>query len=536
MFKKLLPTFLFIIFLTSCASPTTSLPVPTPSPSPTPEIESPDWWRTAVFYEIFVRSFYDSNGDGIGDFNGITQKLDYLQSLGITAIWLMPIHPSPSYHGYDVIDYYDVNPEYGTLDDFKRFLNEAHKRDIRVIIDLLINHTSREHEWFKQANSDINSSYRDYYVWQDEKGVGNWSKGQQGYYYSHFGSHMPDLNYNNPKVTEEMLNITNFWLNDIGIDGFRIDAVKYLIEEDGKIENTEATHQWLRGFYLAYKEQDPQAYTIGEVFDAGPFLVKSYSGDELDHLFNFELAYGIIDSVRYGNNSGIKNAIKIAKVGMPDFNFGTFLTNHDQNRVMSTFEGDVDKAKLASFLMFTLPGTPYIYYGEEIGMHGVKPDEDIRLPMQWTDEAFAGFSIVQPWRDPYTSNPNFDYAQINVKNQSGDATSLLEHYRSLIQIRKDNPALQTGTVILLDAKNAGIHAILVSDSNETFLILANLKNEAISEYRIDLKDVELEESSYKVETVYGEHQATMLERSAESFIYKPFETLNPYAMYILKLK
>jgi glycosidase len=534
MYKKILFLLTVILLISSCASPTPIVDSATPTLS-TPEIESFDWWRTAIFYEIFVRSFYDSDNDGIGDFNGITQKLDYLEALGITAIWLMPIHPSPSYHGYDVINYYAVNTEYGTMDDFKKLLNEVHKRDMHLIIDLVINHTSSEHPWFKDANANVNSDYRDFYLWQNETGVGNWHQGQNGYYYGYFWGGMPDLNYTNPDVTTAILDITDYWLNDIGIDGFRIDAVKHLIEEDGKVENTPATHEWLKEFFTAYKTQNPQAYTIGEVFGAGSSVINLYTGDELDHIFNFEMSNGFVNSTNGGGNSGIVSAVKFAQQDMPDFNFATFLTNHDQNRVMSVFNGDINKAKVASFLMFTSSGTPFIYYGEEIGMQGKKPDEDIRLPMQWSDDEFAGFSTVQPWRNP-DSDTQSGYAQVNVGNQIGDSTSLLEHYRQLIQLRKTYSTLQTGDTILLDADNSGIYASLQQDANGTFLILVNLTDEKISDYAINLNDANLVESIISLETVFGENQAQSPERSAESFNpYKPFESLSPYAMFVIKI-
>ena len=533
MSKKIFFTLIAILLISSCASPAGTV-VPVSPTAPTSENESFDWWRTAIFYEIFVRSFYDSDKDGIGDFNGITQKLDYLESLGITAIWLMPIHPSPSYHGYDVINYYAVNTEYGTMDDFKNLLNEAHKRDIRIIIDLVINHTSSEHPWFKDANANPDSLYRDFYIWANEEGAGNWHQGQNGYYYGYFWGGMPDLNYNNQNVTQAILNITDFWLNEVGIDGFRIDAVKHLIEEDGKVENTPATHEWLKEFYTAYKAQNPQAYTIGEVFGAGSSVVNLYTGDELDHIFNFEMSSGFVNSTNGGGNSGIVSAIKFAQQDMPDFNFATFLTNHDQNRVMSVFNGNIDKAKVASFLMLTSPGTPYIYYGEEIGMQGRKPDEDIRLPMQWNSDKFAGFSTTTPWRNP-DSDAKSGYAQVNVELQTDDSTSLLEHYRTLIQLRKTYSALQTGDITLLDTGNSGIYAVLRSDANGTFLILVNLTDEEIFDYAIDPNDAELAESILNVETVFGENQANPLERSGEAFIYQPFEKLNPYAMFVIKI-
>jgi glycosidase len=214
MLKRILSTLLFLSFLSACV-PATPEPAPTPTASEvsTPEQQQPapkNWWQTAVFYEIFVRSYYDTDGNGIGDFNGITQKLDYIQSLGVNAIWLMPIHPSPSYHGYDVTNYYNVNHDYGTMADFKNLLNEAHKRDIHIIIDLVLNHTSSQHPWFKEANSGPNSQYRNYYVWSDTSKGGNWHEGNQGYYFGLFCGCMPDLNYNNPQVTTDMLKVTDF--------------------------------------------------------------------------------------------------------------------------------------------------------------------------------------------------------------------------------------------------------------------------------------------------------------------------------------
>lgn len=525
MLKRIVSTLLLFFLISACGS------IPPAADSVSQSASTPkDWWRSAVFYEIFVRSFYDTNNDGIGEFNGITQKLDYLDSLGITAIWLMPIHPSPSYHGYDVTDYYAVNPEYGSMDDFNNLLDEAHKRGIRIIIDLVLNHTSSEHPWFIEAKSDPNSRYRNYYVWEEKDKGNGWHQGDHGYYFGLFWEGMPDLNYNNPAVTEDMLKVTDYWLNEIGVDGFRVDAVKHLIEANGKTENTPETHEWLEGFYKAYKTENPQAYTVGEVFNAGSSVVKSYTGDELDQIFNFEISSGIVNSVSGGANSGVNSAVKFALMDTPEFNFATFLTNHDQNRVMSVFRGNVDMAKVAAFLMLTFPGTPFIYYGEEIGMQGQKPDEDIRLPMQWDASEFAGFSIAEPWRTPHN-----DYAKVNVAAQTGDPASLLEHYRALIELRKDNLALQTGNITLLDAGNSGIFASLRSDVREIFLVLANLTGMEISEYGINLDGTALAESAFGVETVSEAEQARGRERGGQAVAYKPFESLSPFAMYVLKV-
>jgi glycosidase len=258
MLKRIFPTLLLCLYLISCAS-LSPMAVPAPSASATSAPEPVSWYRDAVFYEIFVRSFKDSNKDGIGDFNGIVQKMDYLESLGVNALWLMPIFPSPSYHGYDVTDYYDVNPQYGSMEDFKNLLDEAHKRDIRVVIDLVINHTSSQHPWFEEANSSPQSVYRDFYIWSPEPKSNLWHQGKDAFYYGYFWEGMPDLNFNNPAVTSEIFKVLSFWLKDVGVDGFRVDAAKHLIEDGDKVENTPATHEWFKGFYTYYKDNSPDA-------------------------------------------------------------------------------------------------------------------------------------------------------------------------------------------------------------------------------------------------------------------------------------
>lgn len=534
MLKRILTCFFILFILTACVpAALTPAPVSTVSSAPQPASEAIQlpWWRESVFYEIFVRSFYDSDGNGIGDFNGITQKLDYLQELGIDAIWLMPIHPSPSYHGYDVINYYAVNSEYGTLEDFKRLLEEAHRRDIRIIIDLVLNHTSSQHPWFKDANVSPDSKYRNYYVWSDQGGS-NWYQGQNGYYFGLFCDCMPDLNYNNPDVTADMLKVTDYWLNDIGVDGFRVDAAKHLIE-DGEIrENTPATHEWYKEFYPAYKAQDPAAYTVGEVFNAGSSMVKSYSGNQLDQVFNFEMSSGFVNSVNGGANSGITSVIKFALQDMPDFNFATFLTNHDQNRAMSVFNGEVGKARAAATLLLTSPGTPFIYYGEEIGMQGRKPDEDIRLPMQWGSEANAGFTTGWPWRAPAT-----DYQQVNVAAQNGDPASLLNHYRELIRLRTENQALSNGEITLVATGNSGVYAALRSSADQKVLVIVNLKGTPVSDYQLSLNENLLSDGTVSLRSLFGTTDATPLTILDGKFSeYKPIHELRPYQSCIFQLE
>jgi glycosidase len=512
------------IFRPASGSPYTKTPV-------NAENGNPAWCRDAVFYEIFVRSFYDTNADGIGDFNGITAKLDYLQSLGITAIWLMPIHPSPSYHGYDVTDYYAVNPDYGTMDDFKRLLDEAHQRKMRVIIDFVINHTSDQHPWFVEANADPNSPYRDWYVWSDSQPSGYWHPGKTGYYYGYFWGGMPDLNYRNPAVTAEIEKITAYWLKDIGVDGFRVDAAKHLIEDGDKLENTPATHEWFKSFYSFYKSQKADAYVIGEVYGAGATVAKSYQ-KQLDQIFSFEMAAGILNSASGEANSAINSAIKFTNAGLPTGDFASFITNHDQDRAMSVFNGDVEKAKVAAALLFTAPGNPFIYYGEEIGMQGVKPDEDIRLPMQWDASNAAGFSAGTPWRMPYS-----DYPQLNVLSQENEPNSLLNHYRVMIKLRGEHSALRTGDVILLETASPAVYAIWRADDKEVILTLVNLTGAPVSDYSLSLNQAVLRNGTYSLEALFGEGKAADLTVSGSQFSkFQPIATLQPHSIHIFQIK
>lgn len=525
---------LFILFVLSACVTATPLPATVPSASPTPVFDSTEprqWWREAVFYEIFVRSFYDSDNDGVGDFNGITQKLGYLQDLGITALWLMPVHPSPSYHGYDVLNYFNVNPDYGTMDDFKGMLAEAHRRDMHVIIDLVMNHTSNRHPFFVAANSDPQSSYRDWYIWSDTDPGNGWHQGNSGYYYGFFWEGMPDLNYRNPAVTGFMADVVTFWLAQVGVDGFRVDAAKHLIEEGDQRENTLATHDWYRDFYQFYKTDFPEAYTVGEVYGAGSSAVKSYTGDQLDQVFNFEMSSGFVNSAKGEANSGISSAIQFALADMPDFNFATFLTNHDQDRVMSVLNGEVGKAKVAASLLLTSPGTPFIYYGEEIGMRGRKPDEDIRLPMQWSGEENAGFSGGTPWRSPEAS-----YPQVNIETQVNDPDSLLSHYRNLINLRHSHSELVGAGIHLLKTKNTGVYAALRYNEEDSLIVLINLTGEPIEDYELKLEEAQLKDGIYNSTLLFGEGEVIPLRVKGGLFSsFVPLKVLPPYSTFVIQL-
>jgi alpha-amylase len=506
------------------------------------------WWNDTTFYEIFVRSFYDSDGDGIGDFNGITAKLDYLNDgdpetttdLGITGIWLMPINPSPSYHGYDVTDYLAVNPEYGTMEEFKTLVNEAHKRGIRVIIDLVLNHTSREHPWFV-ASRDPASEYRDYYIWVDEKpnysgpwGENVWIAHSSGYYYAIFWEGMPDLNYNNPNVTEELNAITSFWLTETGIDGFRLDAARHLIEQGALQENTDATHEWYKNFRTFYKGINPNAVTIGEIWDDLNAIKAYIQGDELDLAFQFGLAEAFLSSANEGNSGTAIGELRLSYKLLPTLQYATFLTNHDQNRSLSQLGGDIEKAKVAASMLFTAPGVPFIYYGEEIGLLGEKPDEDIRRPMQWSSEAHAGFSTDFPWR-----SPGLEWETNNVATESDDPSSLLSHYRILIKIRNDHAALRVGETYTLRSNNPAIYSIIRISAEETILVVINLSDTQVSSYTLTLEDSTLSIGTYHAYPIFGaldELQPLVIAESGVISGYTPIPDLPAYGTLIIQLQ
>ncbi|MDD8013985.1 MAG: alpha-amylase family glycosyl hydrolase [Acidobacteriota bacterium] len=455
-----------------------------------------DWHRDAVFYEVFVRSFFDSDGNGIGDLKGLTARLDYLNDgdpatatdLGVTALWLMPISESPSYHGYDVSDYYSIEQDYGTMEDFKRLAAEAHKRGMRVSIDLVLNHTSSQHPDFLAAADDA-SPKRDWYVWKTTKPAGwgqPWTSGSASdyvwhplrageYYYGLFWDGMPDLNYANPAVQEEMIRVAKFWLA-AGADGFRLDAIRYLIETGpgkGQMDTAE-NHAYLARFCREVKQFKPDCYLVGEIWtDLDTVATYLGSPQELDSAFNFDLAGAIVGGVKDRNYAYI-NAIQ--EVTLETYPQGTadavFLTNHDMDRVASVYGPNMDKLKLAASVLLTLPGTPYIYYGEEIGMPGTKPDENIRKPMLWSSGANAGFSTARPWNAPARVRPG-----INVQEESENPDSLLSHYRRLVRLRNDSIALRRGDYQAVRLENKNIYAYLRRHEQQSVLVVHNFSDQ-----------------------------------------------------------
>lgn len=540
---KILTIFIICGIVAGCSNSATSLPELTPTqPLVEESIEVP-WWKTAVFYEIFVRSFSDSNGDGIGDFNGITEKLDYLNDgdpntnsdLGINAIWLMPINTSPSYHGYDVINYFNVNPEYGTFEDFKRLLSEAHERGIKIIIDLVLNHTSSENPYFVSASNSVDSPYRDWYIWSDTSNGDHWySSGNGGtpqYYYAYFSAQMPDLNYRTPEVTEKMKKVVSFWINDVGVDGFRVDAAKHLIEEDKRLENTQATHDWFTDFYRYYKNLNSNAYVVGEVSGSDAKATELYDDDQMDMIFNFEIASGFVNSANGGAISGVGSAISFIQEDSPDWNFATFLTNHDQNRVMNTLSGNVNKAKVAAALLLTSPGTPFIYYGEEIGMMGSKPDISIRRPMQWTGGENAGFSSGSPWQEL-----GENWATSNVELEGQDPESLLSWYKTLIHLRQENPVLSIGDYYVVTANNRAVYCAIRQLEGKTILVLINLSKSPVEEYSLSWEGTKLEDGLYSLVSILGSARAENAAVSSGSVTgYSPNPQLEPYQVLLFEL-
>ena len=492
------------------------------------------WWNDSVFYEIFVRSFKDSNGDGIGDINGLIEKLDYLQDLGVTGLWLMPIHPSPSYHGYDVKDYYTINPDYGTLDDFKRLVAEAKQRNIGIIIDYVLNHTSNEHPWFI-ASQDPQSPYRDWYVWsKTDPGQAHWHRASSGdYYYGYFWEGMPDLNYAALEVTEKMNDVARFWLQDIGVDGLRLDAAKYLIEEGTVIQNSDSTHGWYKNFRPEVKQVKPDAMTIGEVWDLAPISADYAQGDELDLTFDFDLAQAIITGVRARRAEGIARAHRVNQNVFQPLQFGSFLTNHDQNRVVSQLVGDLDRAKLAAVIYLTGPGVPFVYYGEEIGMIGRKPDEDIRTPMQWTAEKNAGFTTGTPWRLPYS-----DYTEKNVETQSADPNSILSFYKQLIALRNQHAALRVGDYVEVKTDNPEVYAALRVSQEEAVLIIVNLGKDAVRDYGLATEASNVKPGDYRAVPMLGTGEPSNLTIDAQGGFskYQPLPALPPQSYWVLQLQ
>ncbi|GAB4014633.1 alpha-amylase family glycosyl hydrolase [Spirosoma koreense] len=448
--------------------------------------------HTGVHYEIFVRSFADTNGDGIGDLNGVTNSLDYLKDLGISAIWLMPISPSPSYHKYDVTDYYGIDPEYGTMADFRRLLDEAHRRDIAVIIDLVIHHTSLQHPWFREAAKGPANPYWNYYKWlrPDEirkrklatrditadsgerspwHSVRGASYSEQ--YYGMFWSGMPDLNFDHPPVREEVFTIARYWLNEVGVDGFRLDAARHLYREAEEPKN----HAFWEEFGRQVEAAKPGAYTVGEVWTRPQHIAPYFRG--LKANFNFDLRLVLEEIVRSEDDTEELIEFLAYVHGSfssvnPQFIDALILSNHDQNRIGSLLKGNIDHLKVAANLLLTLPGLPYLYYGEEIGMLGLKPDENLREPFLW--DIRARDKQRTSWRRGRYST-SLTVRPLAV--QQADPASLFNHYKRFIQFRNSHPVLNDNLSRLYQSgirQKGTVSFIRQTENGQRVLILHNL--------------------------------------------------------------
>lgn len=540
--------------------------------------QKPLWYKDAVIYQLHVRTFYDSNGDGIGDFRGLTGKLDYLQELGVNALWLLPFYPSPLRDdGYDTADYTAVHRSYGTLEDFKEFLAAAHERGIRVIIELVLNHTSDQHPWFQEARSSRESPRRDWYVWSDsddkyrnariifvDTELSNWAWDpvSKAYYWHRFFSHQPDLNYDNPAVREAIWNVMKFWL-ELGVDGFRLDAVPYLVEREGtSCENLPETHEILRGLRKQLDEAFPGKMLLAEA-NQWPEDVCAYfgQGDEFHMAFHFPLMPRMFMAVRLEDRKPILEILQRTPKIPENCQWCIFLRNHDEltlemvtdverdymydeyardktmrinvgirRRLAPLMDNDRRRIELLSGMLMSFPGTPIIYYGDEIGMGDnvyLGDRNGVRTPMQWNGQWNGGFSSADPERlyAPMISNPVYGFQAVNVDSQRRSEHSLLSWTRRLIQVRKSSPVFSRGTLEFLFPQNHRVIAYLRELGNERVLVVNNLSNSA--------QAVELDLRKHKGCILIEMAGKTIFPRIGEL----PYLlTLGPYQFYWFRLR
>ncbi len=475
--------------------------------------DTPGWFKTAVFYEVLVRSFNDSDGDGIGDFRGLTDKLDYLEWLGVDCLWVPPFFTSPLRDGgYDVADYTGMQPEVGTVEDFQVFVAEAHQRGIRVIIDFVMNHTSDQHPWFQASRADPEGPYGDFYVWSDDDDLYSearvifvdtepsnwtWDPVRQQYFWHRFFSHQPDLNFDNPAVLEAMLEAMAFWL-DMGLDGFRLDAVPYLFERPGSNgENLPETHEALKAVRRFVDEHYPGRVLLCEANQWPGDVVEYFGdpevgGDECHMAFHFPVMPRIFMAVRRENRFPISEILEDTPAIPAGCQWGIFLRNHDEltlemvtdedrdymwseyagdprmkanigirRRLAPLLDNDVNRMELFTALLLSLPGSPVLYYGDEIGMGDniwLGDRDGVRTPMQWTPDRNAGFSRANPGRLhlPPIQDPVFGYQRVNVETELDDQSSLLHWTRRMIQARKQHPCFGLGDFTDLGGSNPSV--------------------------------------------------------------------------------
>jgi maltose alpha-D-glucosyltransferase/alpha-amylase len=488
--------------------------------------DDPLWYKTAVFYELYVRGFQDGSGDGSGDFRGLTERLDYLQWLGIDCVWLLPIFPSPLRDGgYDVADYFSILPSYGTLGDFYEFLEAAHDRGIRVIADLVMNHTSDQHPWFQEARRP-GSAKRDWYVWSDtdqryldarvifvdtEASNWTWDPEAQAFYWHRFFSHQPDLNYANPEVQEAMLEVIRFWL-DMGLDGFRLDAVPYLFEREGTdCENLPETHEFLKRVRKEVDSKYEGKLLLAEANQWPPDVVPYFGdGDECHMAFNFPVMPRMFMALRREDRTPIIEIMNRTPKIPDTAQWGLFLRNHDEltlemvtdeerdymyneyakdprmrrnigiaRRLAPLLDNGRRQMEMLYSLLFSLPGSPVVYYGDEVGMGDniyLGDRDGVRTPMHWTSDRNAGFSRADPAALylPLLMDPVYGYQAVNVEAQERVATSFLHWLRRLLQVRKQHPVFGQGDYEPLYPENRRVFAFTRQLGADVVLVVANL--------------------------------------------------------------
>jgi maltose alpha-D-glucosyltransferase / alpha-amylase len=504
-----------------------------------PYAPRPLWYKDAVIYQLHVRAFHDSNGDGIGDFRGLIQKLDYIQDLGVTAIWLLPFYPSPlKDDGYDISDYTSIHPAYGTLDDFRQFLEEAHRRNLNVITEAVLNHTSDQHPWFQEARSSRDNPHRDWYVWSDaddryrcvriifvDTELSNWAWDpiSKSYYWHRFFSHQPDLNFDNPQVREAMSGIIKFWMG-MGVDGMRLDAVPYLVEREAtSCENLPETHQVLK---LLRRELDGQFQGRMLLAEANqwPPDVRPYfgEGDECHMAFHFPLMPRMFMAIQLEDRKPIIEILQQTPDIPDNCQWATFLRNHDEltlemvtdeerdymyetyardrtmrinvgirRRLAPLLDNDRRKIELLNALLMSLPGTPVIYYGDEIGMGDniyLGDRNGVRTPMQWSGGWTGGFSLADPERlySPVVSNATYCPQAVNVQSEKRSPHSLLSWMKTLLRTRKSTRTFSRGSIEFLHPANHRVLAFVRQLGNETILAVSNLSSSAQA-VELDLK-------------------------------------------------
>ncbi len=536
------------------------------------------WYKDAVFYELHIRAFCDGNGDGVGDFHGATRKLDYLRNLGVTCLWLLPFYASPlKDDGYDIADYYQVHPAYGSLLDVRNFLRAAHECGIRVIADLVLNHTSDQHPWFLEARSSPSSAKRDYYVWSDtpdryadarvifkdfEQSNWTWDPVARAYYWHRFFHHQPDLNYENPQVQREILNVMRFWL-DLGLDGFRCDAVPHLFEREGTTcENLPETHTYGKALRRIIETSYPDRILLAEA-NQSPADTCAYfgDGDEFHLAFYFPLVPRLFLALAREDRQPITEILAQTPALPPRCQWGIFLRNHDEitlsrltadertellrvyaplpgmrlntgirRRLTPLLANDQRQMELAHSILLTLPGSPVLYYGDEIGMGedlSLADRNGLRTPMQWNAELNAGFSRADPAQLylPVIDDPVYGYTTVNVETQSQQTSSLLRTVQHLIKRRKFHSVFGRGALVVLSSTNQHILAYLREDETETVLVIQNLSHSA--------QFVELDLARFRGTTPADLLHTTRLPRIGSS-LYR--YDLQPYGFFWLRLR